>query len=91
MKKIFAAFFVTLVTFPIAGFACGGGDCSGMELPPPPVPPPGPMDNLASALSDHAGLATGLVLAGILAVLAARQRKLVEIASAAPSFVGGTS
>ena len=92
MKKIFASFFVTLVTFPISSFACGGGgDCGGMDLPPPPVSPPGPMDHLASVLSDHAGLAAGLALAGLLAALVARQRKLVEIGSAAPSFVGGTS
>ena len=91
MKKIFAAFFVTLVTFPIASFACAGGDCGGMELPPPPVPPPGPMDHLVNVLSDHAGLAAGIALAGLLAALVARQRKLVEIGSAAPSFVGGTS
>ena len=91
MKKICAAFFVPLVTLPIASFACGGSDCGGMDLPPPPVPPPGPMDHLANVLSDHAGLATGLVLAGLLAALVARQRKLVRIGSAAPSFVGGTS
>ena len=89
MKKICAAFFVTLVTLPIASFACGGSDCSGMELPPPPVPLPGPMEHLANVLSDHAGLGAGLVLAGLLAALVARQRKL--IGSAAPSFVGGTS
>ena len=91
MKKIFAVFFVTLVTLPIASFACGGSDCSGMELPPPPVPPPGPMEHLVNVLSDHAGLAAGLILAGLVAALVARQRKLEGIGSAAPSFVGGMS
>ena len=91
MKKICAAIFVTLVTFPIAGFACGGGDCSGMELPPPPVPPPGPMDHLANVLSDHAGLLAGLALAALIAAVFSRPRKWVGIGSAAPSFVGGTS
>ena len=91
MKKILAAFLVTLVTLPIASLACGGGDCSGMDLPPPPIPRPGPMDSLLGVLSDHAGLTAGLVLAALLAALAARQRKLEGITSAAPSFVGGTS
>lgn len=92
MRKIFAAFFVALATSPVASFACGGGsDCGGMELPPPPVPVPGPMENLLGVLSDHAGLTAGLVLAALLAILAARQRKSEGIGSAAPSFVGGTS
>lgn len=91
MKKIFAAVSVALVTLPIATFACGGGDCSGMELPPPPVPTPGPMENLLGVLSDHAGLAAGIALAALLAALASRLGKPEAAGSAAPSFVGGTS
>lgn len=92
MKQIFASLFVALATFPAASFACGGGgDCGGMELPPPPVPVPGPMENLLGVLSDHAGLTVGLMLAALLGALVARQRKLVGISSAPPSFAGGTS
>lgn len=92
MKKIFAVLFVALATFPVASYACGGGsDCGGMELPPPPVPTPGPMENLLGVLSNHAGLTAGLVLAALLAALAARQRKLEGISSAAPSLAGGIS
>ncbi len=91
MKKIFASIFLALLSFPIAGFACGGGDCSGMELPPPTVPAPGPVENLGAALSDHAGLLAGLALAAVLGVALARQRKLLATKSNAPSLAGSAS
>lgn len=91
MRKIFAAVSVALVTLPIATFACGGGDCGGMELPPPPAPTPGAMDNLLGLLSGHAGLMTGIALAALLAALAARRNKPQAAGSAAPSFLRGTS
>lgn len=91
-KRGCASISVTLVAFPIARFACGGGsDCGGMELPAAPVPVSGPMENLLGVLSDHAGLTAGLVIAALLAALVARQRQLVGIGSAPPSFAGGTS
>ena len=83
MKRIFASFFVTLVSLPIGAFACGGGDCS-MDLPPPPVPAPGPVENLLSMLSEHTGLFAGLALAAIVGYVVSRQRKLLETKSAAP-------
>jgi len=83
MKRIFASLFVSLVSFPIAGFACGDKDCS-MDLPPPPVPVPGPVENLISSLSEHSGLFAGMALAAVVAVALARQRKLLETKSAAP-------
>ncbi len=90
MKRIFASLFVALVSLPIASFACGGGaDCDGMDLPPPEVAAPGPVENLIGSLSDHAGLFAGLALAAIIGFVVSRQRKLLETGSAAPSF-GGT-
>ncbi len=83
MNKIFASLFVAVVSFPIASFACGGGDCS-MDLPPPPVPIPGPVENAIAALSEHAGLFVGVALAAIIGGVLARQRKLVETRSVAP-------
>lgn len=91
MKKIFAAIVVELVTSPFAAFACGGGDCSGMELPPPPVPVPGPVENLLSALSDHAGLFAGCALAMALAFGFARQRKLIATKANEQTFAGSAS
>lgn len=84
MKRIFASVVVALVSLPMASFACGGGDCGGMDLPPPEVPAPGPVENLLSALSDHAGLFAGLALAAIIGFVVSRQRKLLETKSAAP-------
>ena len=90
MKRIFASLFVALVSFPVAGLACGGGgDCDGMVLPPPEVPAPGPAENLLSSLTDHAGLLAGMALAALIGYVVSRQRKLLETGSAAPSF-GGT-
>lgn len=83
MKRIFASVFIALVSMPIAAFACGGGDCS-MDLPPPQVPAPGPVENLLSALSEHTGLFAGLALAAIVGFVVSRQRKLLEAKSAAP-------
>ena len=83
MKRIFASVFATLVSLPIATFACGGGDCS-MDLPPPQVPAPGPVENLLSALSEHTGLFAGLALAAIVGYVVSRQRKLLETKSAGP-------
>ncbi|CAN5431676.1 hypothetical protein BH18VER1_BH18VER1_13890 [soil metagenome] len=83
MKRIFASLFVSLLSFPIAGFACGGGDCS-MDLPPPEVPVPGPVENLISSFSEHNGLFAGMALAAVVAVAPARQRQLLETKSAAP-------
>ncbi len=85
MKRIFASVFATLASLPIVSFACGGGDCS-MDLPAPEVPAPGPVENVLSALSDHSGLFAGLMLAGMVAVIISRQRRLLETKSAAPSF-----
>ena len=89
MKKVFASLFVALATFPIRTFACGGGDCSGMELPPPPVPTPGPMENLLGVLSNHAGLFAGVALAALIAAILARPGKIEAARPAAPSFAGG--
>ena len=87
MKKIFASLFVTLVSFPVAGFACGGGgDCDGMVLPPPEVPAPGPAENLLSSISDHAGFLAGVALAALIGYVISRQRKLLDTGSAVPSF-----
>lgn len=83
MKKIFASAFVALLSFPIAGFACGGGDCSGMELPPPEVPAPGPTEQLLGAAADHAGLIASCLLATALVIAFSRQRKLLATKSAA--------
>jgi len=83
MKRMFASVFVILVSLPIAAFACGGGDCS-MDLPPPQVPAPGPVENLLGALADHTGLFAGLALAAIVGFVVSRQRKLLETKSAAP-------
>lgn len=91
MKRIFAAVTVALVTSPVALFACGGGDCTGMELPPPPVPVPGPAENLLSVLSDHAGLLAGCALAITLAFGVARQRKLIATKSNGQTFAGSAS
>ncbi|CAN5490622.1 hypothetical protein BH20VER3_BH20VER3_07370 [soil metagenome] len=91
MKKLVAAFTVALVTSPLATFACGGGDCSGMELPPVETPAPGPVDQVVSALSDHAGLLAGCTLAAALGFALARQRKLIATKSAGQSFAGSTS
>lgn len=86
MKKIFSSIVVALVSLPISGFACGGGDCS-MDLPPPEIPAPGPVENLISALSAHSGLFAGMMLATIIGgVVYSRQRKLLATKSAAPSF-----
>ncbi len=90
MKRIFFSIIVALVSLPIAGFACGGGDCS-MDLPPPEIPTPGPVENLISALSAHGGLFAGMALAAIIGgVVVSRQRKLLATKSVAPSF-GATS
>ncbi len=87
MKRIFASIFVALVSLPNASFACGDKDCS-MDLPPPPVPVPGPLENVIGALSEHTGLFAGLALAAIVGgFVLARQGKLLETKSAAPSFV----
>ncbi|MFN2476325.1 MAG: hypothetical protein ABR526_08300 [Chthoniobacterales bacterium] len=83
MKRIFAAIIGTLVSLPISGFACGGGDCS-MDLPPPEVPAPTTAENVMGALSAHQGLFAAIALAAILAVVVSRQRKLLETKSAAP-------
>lgn len=91
MKKVFAALFVALTTLPLSSFGCGGGDCSGMELPPPPAPVPGPMGNLLGVLSNHAGLMAGLGLAALIAALLARTRKLEDAQPAAPTFAGNAS
>lgn len=91
MKKIFASISLALLSFPLAAFACGGGDCSGMELPPPTVPAPGPVESLLGALSDHAGLFAALTLAAAIGFALSRQRKLLATKSSAPSFAGGTS
>ncbi|MBA3651068.1 MAG: hypothetical protein H0W66_06230 [Chthoniobacterales bacterium] len=91
MKKVFAALFVALTTLPLSSFACGGGDCSGMELPPPPVPVPGQMENIFGVLSNHAGLMAGLGLAALIAALLARTRKLEGAQPAAPTFAGNAS
>ena len=86
MKKIFSFLVLTLVSLPLSGFACGGNDCS-MDLPPPPVPAPGPVENLIGSLSDHSGLFAGMALAAIVGgVLVSRQRKLLATKSAAPSL-----
>jgi len=86
MKKLFSSIVVALSSLPVLGFACGGGDCS-MDLPPPPVPAPGPVENLISALSAHSGLFAGMALAAIIGgVLVSRQRKLLAMKSVAPSF-----
>ena len=86
MKRIFSFIFITLVSLPGVTFACGGGgDCDGMVLPPPEVPAPGPVENVLSSLSDHAGLFVGLALAAVIgAVVVSRQRKLLETNSGAP-------
>lgn len=55
-----------------------------MDLPPPEVPAPGPVENVLSSLSEHSGLFAGLALAAIVGVALARQRKLIETKSAAP-------
>ncbi len=83
MKRIFASGFVALVSLPLAGFACGGGDCS-MDLPAPQVPAPGPVENLLGALSEHTGLFAALAFAAIVGFVVSRQRKLLETKSAAP-------
>ena len=90
MKKILAAS-AALVFYPVALFACGGGDCSGMELPPLEAPAPGPLDDVVSALSDHAGLLAGCALATAIAFALARQRKLVATKSAEQSFAGNAA
>lgn len=91
MKNAFAALFGALTALPLSTFACGGGDCSGMELPPPPGPVPGPMENMLGVLSNHAGLMTGLGLAALIAALLARTRKLEGAQPAAPTFAGNAS
>ncbi len=79
MKRIFSSIVLALISFPIAGFACGGGgDCDGMVLPPPEVPAPGPVANLLSSLADHSGLFAGLALAAIIGFAVSRQVKLLE-------------
>jgi hypothetical protein len=83
MKKVFASILVSLVSLPLAAFACGGGDCS-MDLPAPQVPAPGPVENLLGILSEHTGLFAGLTLAAIVGLVVSRQRKLLETRSAAP-------
>jgi hypothetical protein len=83
MKRIFASVFVAVVSLPLAAFACGGGDCS-MDLPPPRVPAPGPVENLLSTLADHTGLFAGLALAAIVGYAVSRQRKLLATKSATP-------
>lgn len=83
MKRIFTSIFVALVSLPIASFACGDKDCS-MDLPPPPVPVPGPLENVIGALSEHTGLFAGLAIAAIIGLVISRQRKLLETKSAAP-------
>lgn len=91
MKKLFAAFTVALLTSPMAVFACGGGDCSGMELPPLEAPTPGPVDQVVNALSDHAGLLAACALAAAMALALARQRKLIATKSVGQSLVGSAS
>ncbi len=91
MKKLVAAFTVALVTSPIAVFACGGGDCSGMELPPVESPAPGPVDQVVSALSDHAGLLAGCALAAAVTFGLARQRRLIATKSAGQSLASSAS
>ncbi len=89
MKRIFAPAFVALVSLPIPGFACGGGDCS-MDLPPPEVPAPTTVENLMNSFSEHTGLFAGLAVAAIFGFIVSRQRKLLETKSSAPAF-GSTS
>ncbi|MEO5722139.1 MAG: hypothetical protein ABIR71_11795 [Chthoniobacterales bacterium] len=91
MKKFIASLSVALVTLPVAGFACGGGDCSGMELPAPPAPEPGAVENVVSVLSDNAGLTAGLVLAALVGYAIARQRKALEATSRGPALARGVS
>ena len=83
MKRIFASIFVALVSLPNASFACGDKDCS-MDLPPPPVPVPGPLENVIGALSEHTGLFAGLAIAAVFGLVISRQRKLLETKAAAP-------
>ncbi len=85
MKKIFSSVVVALVSLPISGSACGGGDCS-MDLPPPEVPAPTTVENLLSSLSDHSGLFLGIALAAIIGFAVSRPGKLLATKSAAPSF-----
>ena len=84
MKRIFSSVVAGLV-FPIAAFACGGGDCS-MDLPPPEVPAPGPVENVLSALADHSGLFAAMALATIIVVAVSRQRRLLVTKSSTPSL-----
>lgn len=83
MTRFLTSAVVTLMALPITTFACGGGDCS-MDLPPPPVQVPGPVENLLGVLSDHIGLFAGLALATIVGYAISRQRKLLATKSAAP-------
>lgn len=83
MKRTLASLVGILASLPVASFACGGGDCS-MDLPPPEVPAPGPVENLISSVSDQFGLFAALALAAIVGVILSRQRKLLETKSAAP-------
>ena len=85
MKKIFPSIVVALVSLPIAGFACGAGDCS-MDLPQPEVPAPTTVENLLNSLSDHTGLFAAMALAAIIGLAIARQGKLLATKSSAPSF-----
>ncbi|MDQ6656230.1 MAG: hypothetical protein M3Y80_10505 [Verrucomicrobiota bacterium] len=84
MKKFLASTTVALLSLPVAAFACGGGDCSGMELPPPPVPaPPHPqVDALLSSLSQHLGFFISLGLAAAIGLVIARRPKLLATKTA---------
>ncbi len=61
-----------------------------MDLPPPPVPVPGQVENAMRSLSEHTGLFAGLALAAIFGFMVSRQRKLLETKSSAPAL-GSTS
>lgn len=83
MKKLFASVAVALVALPLVSFGCGGGDCT-MDLPPPEVPIPSPVDNLVRLVTDHTGALVSLALAAILVSVAARPRKLLAAESITP-------
>jgi len=87
MKRIFASAVFGLLSFPALGLACGGGgDCGGMELPPPTVPaPPHPqLDALLSSFSSHIGLFIGLALALSIGVIFARRPKFLAPEASLP-------
>lgn len=86
MKKIFASAVVGLLSLPAIGLACeGGGDCGGMELPPPPVPAPHPqVDALLNSFSSHIGLFAGLALALSIGIVLARRPKFLAPGTSLP-------